>query len=70
MIIIRERYDNKKLISMYNKLEKQGHSPLWNDPYCQFVCKIGNDNFKFTFNPNTNKITKLNMNTGELKECK
>lgn len=28
-----ERYDNDKLIKLFNKLDNEGYSPLWNDPY-------------------------------------
>ena len=56
--LIVERYDNNKLIKLFNKLDSEGYSPLWNDPYCQFVCKINNKNYKFTIKPDTNKIVK------------
>lgn len=56
--LIIERYDNDKLIKLFNKLDSEGYSPLWNDPYCQFVCKINNKNYKFTVEPNTDKIVK------------
>lgn len=55
--IIKERYDSKELILLFNKYVQKGLSPIWVDPYCQFVCNIDNVPYKFT-QINNGKLTK------------
>lgn len=45
MTVLKERYDNSKLIKLYDKLVFKQYSPLWVDPYCVFVCKVDGKNY-------------------------
>lgn len=53
MITLKERFDSEKLIKLFDSLVNQNYSPLWVDPYCVFVCKIGNNNYIFRINGNS-----------------
>ena len=46
--ILNERYDSSELVALFNKYKNKGLSPIWVDPYCQFVCNISNTPYKFT----------------------
>jgi hypothetical protein len=52
MIVLKERYDNSKLIKLYDKLVSKHYSPLWVDPYCVFVCKVDDKNYIYRANGN------------------
>lgn len=56
MIVLKERYDNTKLIHMFDSLVAKGSTPMWVDPYCEFVCHIGNKNYRFVYDPDINRI--------------
>ena len=56
MIVLKERYDNTKLIHMFDSLVAKGSTPMWVDPYCEFVCHIGNKNYRFVYDPDINTI--------------
>lgn len=55
--IINERYDSSKLVDLFNKYKSKGLTPIWVDPYCQFVCNIDNIPYRFT-QINNGKLTK------------
>lgn len=58
MIILQERYDSKKLIQLFDNLVAKGSTPMWVDPYCEFVCLVNNKNYRFVYEPDTNRIYK------------
>lgn len=56
MITIKERFDSKELIKIFNSLENQNYTPMWIDPCCVFVCLIDGKVIKYEYNPDTNRI--------------